>query len=776
MNGIFILTASCSFGSIVNYIADAPLGHKIMITAVLALIILFIMLLCSPREMLKLIAFLLRHSFLRVRIYGAENIPNSGPVLLVANHVSVLDLLMLQGICHNRLRFMVRAELVDFLPIHFIFWYLHVIRVPSAKHPKEMQAFFNSIKSRLKRGETLCPFPEGEISGNGNMMRFRSGVSQLMPENVEVSILPVRIGMLHGRLFTFQGNKLHFNWPKKLPVNYSITVGEPVEPNLTPFQLRQKISELGAITERLPQPGELPAHTAFVLRAKRHPFRSAYFDAANGFRLSNFSLLVRSILLSRKILRLDRGENGYVGVLLPNCTAAATTLMSVLFADRTPAVINYSAGAQVALESARRAGVKTIFTSRKFLEKLKWEPTIEMVFLEDVAKIITSPQKFLAILAALFVPGRLLVRNLMPASVYNLHHQAVLLFSSGTTGIPKAVMLTHRNINCDLWAFLRMIPLYSSDKFAGNLPLFHAFGYSLLFALPAQTGIPVCYVMNPLSAAEVVKSIADFKITLLTATPTFLQRYLHKVTGNELESLRLVVTGAEKLRPELAEKFRAATGKEVTEGYGCTELSPIVTVNFSNSIYEMGVKSGKPGSIGCALPGIHVRIVDPETGVELGPGEPGRMQVRGGIVMKGYLNAPEQTARVIQNGYYDTGDIALLDSDGYVYITGRASRFSKIGGEMVPHEAIEDAIAKLRKSEGREVAVTGKSDSRRGERLVVFYTPDDLDIGAIIESLREELPNLWVPKSDDFVHVAELPLLGSGKLDIRKLNEMAANL
>ena len=255
-----------------------------------------------------------------------------------------------------------------------------------------------------------------------------------------------------------------------------------------------------------------------------------------------------------------------------------------------------------------------------------------------------------------------------------------------------------------------------------------------------------------------------------------MQKYLHKVTGDEFKSLRLIVTGAEKLRPELAEKFRSVTGKEITEGYGCTELSPIVTVNFSNSIYEMGTKSGKPGSIGCALPGIHVRIVDPETGVELGPGEPGRMQVRGGTVMKGYLNAPEQTDRVIQNGYYDTGDIALLDSDGYVYITGRASRFSKIGGEMVPHEAVEDAIAKLRKSEVREVAVTGKSDSRRGEKLVVFYTPEDLDPAAIVEELRTALPNLWVPKADDFVRVAELPLLGSGKLDMRKLNEMAAGL
>ncbi|MBP5531112.1 MAG: 1-acyl-sn-glycerol-3-phosphate acyltransferase, partial [Lentisphaeria bacterium] len=334
-------------------------------------------------------AGILRHSILRLRIYGAENIPNSGPVLLVANHVSLFDMVMLQCICHNRVRFMVRADLLEFLPVRFVFWYLGVIRVPNAKHPKEMQAFFDKIKRRLKHGETLCLFPEGEISGNGNMMRFRSGVDPMMPENTEVTILPVRIGMLHGRLLTVEKGKAHFNWPKKLPVNYSITVGEPVEPNLSPFQLRQKISELGAITERLPQPGELPFHTSFVIRAKRHPFRSSFYDAATGAKLSNFKLLVGAMLLSRKILRLDRGENGYVGVLMPNCNAAAATLMAVLFADRTPAVINYSAGAQVALESARRAGVKTIFTSRKFLEKLKWEPTLEMVFLEDVSTIIT---------------------------------------------------------------------------------------------------------------------------------------------------------------------------------------------------------------------------------------------------------------------------------------------------------------------------------------------------------------------------------------------------
>ena len=733
-----------------------------------------VMTVLMPDNMLKILSFILRRTFIRVREQGVADIPESGPVLLVSNHISLLDMLLIQSICRNRVRFMVRTEIINFLPTRFIFWYLGVIRVPNMRHPKEMQRFFQRVRSRLRNGETLCFFPEGAISGNGNLMRFRSGVAPLVPRNLEVTILPVRIGMLHGRLFSAEGGKLRFNWPRRLPINFSISVGDPIKPDLSAFQLRQTISEIGAEAEKLPQEGEVPFHTAFVLRAKHHFFQKSFTDAATGVGVSNFSMLVRCILLSRKIRDLDRGENGYVGVLLPNSTAEAATLLAVLCADRTPGVINYSAGEAVALESARRAGIKTILTSRRFVEKIKWQPSLEMIFLEDVASIITRSQKFVAIMMALLMPRRKLVRRIMPMSCYNIHHQAVLLFSSGSTGVPKGVMLTHRNINCDIWSFIRMLAIRNSDRFVGNLPLFHAYGFTCLFAFPALVGMPVYYILNPLGAADVVKAIARYKLTLITATPTFLQTYLHKATAADLETLRLIVTGGEKLRPELAEKFHAMTGKVVVEGYGCTELSPIVTVNFGNSLFDLASKSGKPGSIGSPLPGIHIKIVDPETGVELGPGESGRMLVKGGTVMSGYLNMPEQTARVIQNGYYDTGDIARLDSDGYVYITGRASRFSKIGGEMVPHETLEEAISHFRGSEMREVAITGKSDPKRGEKLIVFYTPEDLDPAEVIRYLKEQkFPNLWIPKEEDFVRIAALPLLGSGKLDIRKLNRMA---
>ena len=743
---------------------------------IIGAIVLYV--LCSPKLVLKLVGYLVRLVLIRLRVSGMENLPYSGPTLLVSNHISLLDLILLQCVTRQRIRFLVRSSVVSFLPTRLIFRYLGVLEVPNSRRPKAMKRFFQQIKRRLAQGETICFFPEGSISGHGNLMRFRSGVQPLLPENVEVSIIPVRLGMVNGRLLGLHKGKLRLRWPQRYPVNFSITIGEPIEPGLSAFQLRQKISELGAIAEKLVQPGELPLHTSFIFRAKHHPFAATFHDATTGDKLTNFNALVRIILISKMIRKLDKGTSGYTGVLLPNAPITANVLLSVLSADRTPAIINFSAGQAVALDSARRAGVKTILTSRKFLAKLKWEQSPEMICLEDVVPSITKEMKIKALLMAILLPRRTLVRNLCPLSCYNMHHQAVLLFSSGSTGKPKAVMLTQRNINCDILSFIRIVDWSAStDCIAGNLPIFHAFGYTVCFAFPAAYGSPVAYVANPLDSAAIVKSVRDYKITILTATPTFLQKYLMKATAEDLKSLRLLITGAEKLRPELANKYREMTGRDIIEGYGCTELSPIVTINVNNSIYTLGTRADHPGSIGHPLPGVHIRIVDTSTGVEVEPGKEGRMQVRSGIVMKGYLNEPEKTNLVIQDHYYDTGDIAKMDEDGFVYITGRASRFSKIGGEMVPHEGVEDAIAKVRKKEVREVAVTGRSDNRKGERLVVLYAAEDFDVPEVIEGLRQQgLPNIWIPKSDDFVKVDELPLLGSGKLDLLKLKAIVSEL
>ena len=366
-------------------------------------------------------------------------------------------------------------------------------------------------------------------------------------------------------------------------------------------------------------------------------------------------------------------------------------------------------------------------------------------------------------------------RKYAPESAFDLNRPAVLLFSSGSTGKPKGVILSHRNINSNIYSFWRCITWSRDYRIIGCLPVFHAFGFTVGFAFPAMSGTRVVFLTNFLDATMALKLIETEKIRLMVTTPTFLLNYLRRATPEQMRSLRLVITGAEKLRSDIIRRFEAiCPGRTIVEGYGCTELSPIVSVNFARNILQEGKAVGKPDSIGAGLPGIHVRITDPTTGEELPPYRSGMMEVKGGLVMQGYLNDPEQTAKVMHGDYYRTGDIASMSPDGYITITGRLSRFSKIGGEMVPHELVERAISELLECESHSVAVTGRSDPKRGEKLMVIHSIPDLNPTEIIMGLRrQELPNLWIPKADDFFYMEKLPLLGNGKLDLQKLKAIA---
>jgi len=264
---------------------------------------------------------------------------------------------------------------------------------------------------------------------------------------------------------------------------------------------------------------------------------------------------------------------------------------------------------------------------------------------------------------------------------------------------------------------------------------------------------------------------------MVMATPTFLQTYMRRCTKEQLSTLRLAITGGEKLRRDIAENFRKMTNLAVVEGYGCTELAPIVSINLALNSFELGQEAGKPGSIGVPMPGLFVKIVNQETGKMCQPDEEGVLLVKGGVVMQGYLNDPEATSKVIINGFYNTGDIASMDERGYITITGRLSRFSKVSGEMVPDELVELHLNELLSSESRVLAVTGVPDDKRGERLVVIHSVSELDPAALIEQLRSKgLPNLWIPRKEDFRYVKSIPLLGSGKIDLQSLKQIAVSL
>lgn len=727
----------------------------------------------NPELAFRFAAMVLTNSLYRLRTSGEERIPSNGAALLVANHVSFIDALFISACTERKVYFMMHEDYYNLPLLHSFARWARFIKVPAPQKPKQMQELFAKVRGLLEDGNIVCVFPEGGISSNGIMQGFKSSTRQLLPAEGGVPVIPVRLGMVWGPMLSFQGGRLRFTMPRELPIPVSLTVGAPVSPMLGAYELRQTLSELAADTEMTRRDKEFTLHHHFARRVRRHPFQRTYKDF-EGVELSNFSFLVRSLLLSRKIRNIVGDDCEHVGIMLPGCVANAVTIMAVLFADKIPAILNFTASKSTIDAAVGKAGITHVLTSRKFIQKAGIAPSEQMVFLEDVAAGIGTAEKFTVSMAAALLPSRELMNMFAPKRYDDVFSTAVVLFSSGSTGDPKGVMLSHHNINSDFFSFWRAVGCSGRDKVVGNLPLFHSFGFTVCFWLPALTGVEVIFIPNPLDAAAVLRLARHHRATLMVATPTFLQAYMRKGSAEDFSSLRLVVTGAEKLRRDIAEKFHELTGLSLIEGYGCTELSPIVSINLPRSIFDSGRESGPLGSIGVPMPGICVKIADPETGEALPADTEGMIMVKGPTVMKGYLNDPNGTAAVIRDGWYRTGDVGRMSWDGYLYITGRLSRFSKISGEMVPHEMIEVAISEIVGSEDRCVAVCGKSDRRKGERLVVLYSKEDVDPNAVVEALRRRgITNLWIPRPDDFIRVEKIPMLGSGKLDLKRLKEMA---
>lgn len=740
---------------------------------ILTFIVTLLLFLKAPEYVGRCIVLLISRTVYKIKMKGLENIPDHGPVLLVANHVSFVDGLLVNACTSRFVHFLMHEDYYRQPLIYpFVKW-AGIVEVPAAGKPRKTMELFETTRELLRKGEVVCIFPEGKITRNGIMNEFRKGLLKMLPEDMDVPIIPIRLGMLWGSIFSYYYGKIRIRLPIEFPHPASVTIGKPVDKNVTPFQLRQIISELAADTEMEPREEERPIHYRFCMVARRHPFYVPLKDA-DGKEFKNFELFVGAALLSREIRKMVPEDRKYVGVMLPNMSVTSMTILGTMLADKVPAMLNFSASRETIALSAAKAKLNCIITSKKFLHKLKMEPLPEMVFLEDIAPRISKFRKILYTIGFFIFPRQEIMNFLAPRTHRNVFGTAVLLFSSGSSGTPKGVMLSHHNINSDVYSCIRIMGWTSRDRIVGNLPLFHSFGITTSFWIPLMLKAKTVYIPNPLDGEAIGRVIAENNLTILLATPTFLQSYMRKCKPEQFKPLRLVVTGAEKLRKDIADKFKEMTGLEVIEGYGSTELSPIVSINVASTILDLGRGPGKPGSIGPPMPGICVKIVNPETFEEVEQGQEGLMLVKGPNVMQGYLDDPEKTREVIKNGWYNTGDIAKMDLDGWLTITGRLSRFSKIGGEMVPHELVEKAIFEILKSEDRCIAVTSAPDNSKGEKLVVVHSKIDMTADGVIEKLRErELPNLWIPKASNFIEVEHLPLLGTGKLDLAAIKKIA---
>ncbi|MDH4097180.1 MAG: AMP-binding protein, partial [Nitrospira sp.] len=397
-----------------------------------------------------------------------------------------------------------------------------------------------------------------------------------------------------------------------------------------------------------------------------------------------------------------------------------------------------------------------------------------ILWLEDIARTIDARQKLVAALLALFAPARVIERACGQTVPLTMDDVATIIFSSGSTGEPKGVMLSHFNVDANVQGASQVLHLYQDERVLGILPFFHSFGY-LVFWLVTLNGQSIIFHPSPLDPTAIGDLVRRYRITFLVTTPTFLQLYQRRCTPEQFSSLRVVLTGAEKLPARLAQAFEDHFGIAPVEGYGVTECAPVIAVNCPDfRAAGFFQPASRRGTVGQPLPGVSVQIVDPDSFAPLPPDTPGMLLVKGPNVMKGYLGREDLTASVIRDGWYITGDIAKLDDDGFLTITDRLSRFSKIGGEMVPHGKVEEALQQAAGSDMKVFAVTGIPDERKGERLAVLHTLDESRLPDILSKLAEQgLPNLFIPGRNQFVKVETLPVLGTGKLDLRGVKQIA---
>ncbi len=712
----------------------------------------------------------------RKRVVGLENLPRDKGCMVISNHVSWIDGILILWMLPRNVRFVVDDANFDGRIPEYLGAAFDTILMSSG--PKSIGRALKTAREGLKSGDVIGVFPEGTLSRTGQLQAFKPGLTKML-KGTEAPVVPMWMEGMWGSIFSFSGGKFFFKWPKKFRRTVTLYIGKPMDPATPLEKMRTQVQMLGA-RATIDHRGDFPVLASRVIRVWRK--RGGGMQAADslGQQVSGRELLIR-VLALRRVLRREilADDEQHVGVLLPPSVAGVAVNVALAMDRRISANLNYTVSSDVLNHCIKEVGIRHVLTSEKFLSKFEFDLTAEVVLLESLKEKVTRTDKAIAFIGATLVPAFILDRML---GLHKVDGDDLLtvIFTSGSTGMPKGVMLSNANISHNVDAIERAVRLDFHDTVLGILPFFHSFGYSVTLWAVMAIGPRGVYHFNPLDARQVGKLAEKYKTTVLLGTPTFLRGFLRRVEPQQFASLDVVVVGAEKMPAELFDAFEKKFGVRPVEGYGATELSPLVSVNIppsrSPAIYQV---DRVEGSVGRPLPGISARIVCPDTDDELCAGEDGMLLVTGPNVMHGYANREDLTNKAIHDGWYITGDIANVDDEGFIHITGRLSRFSKIGGEMVPHGRIEEELSKSfcenDDDETIRVCVTAVPDAKKGERLVVLHLPTEKDIETLRKGLSEAgLPNLFIPSQDSFIEVDEIPMLGTGKLDLKQAKVIAA--
>jgi len=724
-----------------------------------------------PDSLVRFVLWAATHSIYRIRVEGRENIPETGGALFVANHMSFVDGLLLIASTDRPIRFLLYKGIYDLPYVKPFAKIIRAIPISSEQRPREMLHSLRAASDAIRSGEVVCIFAEGQITRIGQMLPFRRGFERIM-KGVDAPIVPVNLDGVWGSIFSFERGRFVWKLPRSIPYPVTVSFGKPMPPTSSAHDVRRAVRELQTEAYRHRKSRLRTLHRSFIRTAHRHPFRFAMGDKRRP-RMKWGSALLSAIFLARRLRATWEGQE-MVGILLPPSVPGVLVNLAATLSGKVPVNLNYTSSDESLASCAEQCKLETVITTKLLLDRIPLKVPGKTILLEEAAAGPRLGERIMA-LALWFLPGWALERTLSGGTTKTLDDLATIIFSSGSTGEPKGVMLTHYNIASNIDQMGQTFMFDKTDGLLGVLPFFHSFGFTVTLWLPAVLGVSAVYHPSPLDLAAVSELVRDYQLTFLMATPTFLQAYLRRCSPEDFGSLKFVMVGAEKLPERLALAFEDRFGIRPLEGYGATECAPAVAVN-TRDFRAPGFRQvgGKRGSIGHPLPGISVRIVDPETRETLPSGTPGLLLVRGPNVMRGYLLKPEKTAEVLEDGWYITGDIAAEDEDGFLTITDRLSRFSKIGGEMVPHIKVEEQLHEIAGATEQKFVVTGVPDAKKGERLVVLHLLATEELKLVIEKLPQAgLPNLWTPRPNQFFFVEELPHLGTGKLDLRRIRELA---
>ena len=715
----------------------------------------------------------------RLEVIGLRNMPAEGGVLMLGNHISWIDWAMVQMASPRPVRFVMYRGIYE---KWYLRWFLDFFGVVPIAGTQSKQAL-ETVAELVSQGEAVCLFPEGAISRNGQLGEFKKGFELAASLARQGVILPFYLRGLWGSAFSYASAKLKEGRGGGGVRDVVVAFGDTLPMDAGVERVKQAVFEL-SVSSWQTHARDLATLPESWLRAAKGRLGAPCVADSAGAGLSNRRFIAAVLLFAHRIRRMGGERN--LGVLMPASSAGAIANMAALLAGKTVVNLNYTASREALRAGIERADIRSLVTSKRFLSKLEGRGIdfagvfdgVSLHLMEDIKGRIGKAEGLTMLLAASLLPARWIL------SLFGARRQpedtAAILFSSGSEGTPKGVELSHRNIMANVRQTSDVLNTEATDVILANLPLFHAFGLTVTTFLPLVEGVPMVCHPDPTDALGCAKAIARHRATFLCSTSTFLRLYTRnkKIHPLMLESLRVLVAGAERLSPDVREAFALKFQKNIYEGYGATETTPVASCNLPDCLSpdDWRVQIGnKPGTVGMPLPGTSFRIVDPASLRTLPPGEDGLILIGGVQVMKGYLKDPEKTAAAVVeldgSRWYKTGDKGHLDADGFLTIVDRYSRFAKLGGEMISLTGVEEQVRRVLGEPERELVAVNLPDEKKGERIVLLIA-GEIDPDGLRRALVDaNLNPLAIPA--EIRPVEAVPKLGSGKTDFAGAKRLA---